>query len=235
MIKHIIPLLCIVTLGITSCLGTNNTAPDKGIDSENTTSENTLTVKGDNKSDRDSPEISTNADDKSSPYGRVLTPEEEEGNRLIKRRNENQRNAQAVAVKNTTSTWRYLNSSDEFPIFSMLLLKSQLSKYIHANYVTILAPVDKAFSKYPQYKQLTLPENKDMLDEFISYHIINTSLEYKQFSEGTTWEVHAGEVLELSNQGGVLFNGAHVRSGHIDTDKGSIIGMDDVVYKPELP
>ena len=59
-------------------------------------------------------------------------------------------------------------------------------------------------------------------------------MEYKIFSEGTDWQVHAGPTLELSREGGVYFGGAHVRSGSIETDRGIIIGMDDLIYFPKL-
>ncbi|MBM72121.1 MAG: hypothetical protein CL847_05005 [Crocinitomicaceae bacterium] len=177
---------------------------------------------------------SNNKDQAESPLGRELTEAEKRGMRLMKSRQDAQKRNLADKSKNKTSTYRYLASSDEYPIFSNLLKKSSISKHIHRYNVTVLAPVDNAFEAYPQYKDLLLPGNEAVLDEFISYHVVNESLEYKSFSDGTSWTVHAGPTLELSKQGGIYFGGAHVRSGCIETEKGAIIGMDDIIYFPEL-
>jgi uncharacterized surface protein with fasciclin (FAS1) repeats len=163
-----------------------------------------------------------------------LTEAEKQGMRFQKRRQKAAQEASAVQQKNMTSPYKYLTTSDEYPIFTSLMSRSILSKHIHSAGVTVLAPVDKAFDDYPDYKELLLPLNKEELDNFIAYHIIDTPLEYKEFSVGDSWRVHAGFILGLTKKGGINFNGAHVRSGSIDTDRGMIIGMDDLVYYPKI-
>ena len=163
-----------------------------------------------------------------------LTEKEKQGIRLQKRRQEATKRALSVQEKNMTSPYKYLTTTDEYPIFTSLMSRSNLSKHIHSAGVTVLAPVDKAFDDYPYYKELLLPLNKEELDNFIAYHIIDTPLEYKEFSVGDSWTVHAGHSLSLSTKGGVNFNGAHVRSGSVNTDHGMVIGMDDLVYYPKI-
>jgi uncharacterized surface protein with fasciclin (FAS1) repeats len=163
-----------------------------------------------------------------------LTEKEKQGMRLLKDRQDATNAALAVKEKNMTSPYKYLTTTDEYPIFTSLMSRSILSKHIHSAGVTVLAPVDKAFDDYPYYKELLLPINKEELDNFIAYHIIDTPLEYKEFSVGDSWTVHAGYSLSLTKKGGVNFNGAHVRSGSVDTDHGMIIGMDGLVFYPEL-
>jgi uncharacterized surface protein with fasciclin (FAS1) repeats len=163
-----------------------------------------------------------------------LTEKEKQGMRLLKRRQEATKEALSVKEKNMTSPYKYLTTTDEYPIFTSLMSRSILSKHIHSAGVTVLAPVDKAFDDYPYYKELLLPINKEELDNFIAYHIIDTPLEYKEFSVGDSWRVHAGLLLSLTKKGGINFNGAHVRSGSVDTDHGMIIGMDDLVFYPKL-
>ncbi len=192
---------------------------------------------------------SKNKDQAESPLSRELTEAEKRGMKRMKSRKDAQRRTVADKSKNKTSTYRYLASSDEYPIFSNLLKKSSISKHIHRYNVTVLAPVDIAFDAYPQYKDLLLPGNEAALDEFISYHVVNEALGYKAFSDGTSWTVHAGPTLEISkkelskkelskqeisNQDGIYFGGARVRSECIETEKGAIIGMDDIIYFPEL-
>lgn len=163
-----------------------------------------------------------------------LTEKEKQGMRLLKRRQKATQEALSVKEKNMTSPYKYLTTTDEYPIFTSLMSRSILSKHVHSAGVTVLAPVDKAFDDYPYYKELLLPINKEELDNFIAYHIIDTPLEYKEFSVGDSWTVHAGLSLSLTKKGGVNFNGAHVRSGSVDTDHGMIIGMDDLIFYPEL-
>jgi len=163
-----------------------------------------------------------------------LTKSEKQGMRFLKRRQEAAKDAASVQENNMTSPYKYLTTSDDYPIFTLLISKSNLSKYIHSAGITVLAPVDKAFDDYPNYKELFLPINKEELDNFIAYHIIDSPLSYKEFSVGDSWTVHAGVSLDLTQKGGINFNGAHVRSGSIDTDRGMIIGMDDFVFYPEL-
>jgi uncharacterized surface protein with fasciclin (FAS1) repeats len=163
-----------------------------------------------------------------------LTEAEKRGMRLLKRKQDEEKKSLQATEKNMSSAYKYLTTSDEYPIFTNLMAKSGLSKHIHSQNVTVLAPVDKAFDIYPIYKELLIPGNEEFLNEFISYHIIDISLEYKQFTDNTSWTVHTGESLELTNKGGIHFNGAHVRSGSINTAVGNIIGMDDLVFYPKF-
>ena len=169
-----------------------------------------------------------------SPIGRELTEAEKKGMRLMKRRQEAKERGISDKSKNKTSAYRYLTSSDEYPIFAKLVKKSSLSKHIHSGDVTLLAPIDKAFEVHPEYKALLKPGNESALDEFVSYHIIDIPLEYKAFSDGTDWTVHSGIKLELTKEGGIYFGDAHVRSGSIETERGTLIGMDDIIYFPSL-
>ena len=154
--------------------------------------------------------------------------------RLIKRRLEEKNNTAEVKEKNLNSVYKYLTTSDEYPIFTSLMRKSAISKHIHSQNVTVLAPVDRAFDIFPEYKYLLRPENEALLNEFISYHVIDIAYDYKEFTINTQLTVHAGESLELTNKNGIHFNGAHVRSGSINTNLGSIIGMDDLIFYPKL-
>ena len=163
-----------------------------------------------------------------------LTEKEKQGMRLLKRRQKATQEALSVKEKNMTSPYKYLTTSDDYPIFTSLMSRSGLSKHIHSAGITLLAPVDRAFDDYPYFKELLLPKNKEKLDNFIAYHIVNISVDYNQFTDDDSWTVYAGPTLSLTKQGGIQFNGANVRSGSVDTENGFIIGMDDLVYYPKL-
>ena len=183
--------------------------------------------------DTDTPSPST--DKKEIPEGlKNLSEAEKRGMRLIKRHLEEKNSTAQVKEKNLSSVYKYLTTSDEYPIFTSLMRKSAISKHIHSQNVTVLAPVDRAFDIFPEYKYLLRPENEALLNEFISYHVIDIAYDYKEFTINTQLTVHAGESLELTNKNGIHFNGAHVRSGSINTNLGSIIGMDDLIFYPKL-
>ena len=175
------------------------------------------------------------SEEKEIPDGlKNLSEAEKRGMYLLKSRQDENNNLSKVKEKNMSSAYRYLISSDEYPVFTKLMAKSGISKHIHSQNVTVLAPVDKAFEIFPEFKQLLLPENEELLNEFISYHVIDIAMEYKEFTDNTSYTVHTGENLKLTNQGGIYFNGAHVRSGSINTNVGTIIGMDDLVFYPKF-
>ena len=186
-----------------------------------------------NSKDADTPLPSS--DKKEIPEGlKNLTETEKRGMHLLKRRQEEKNSTAQVKEKNMSSVYKYLTTSDEYPIFTKLMRKSAISKHIHSQNVTVLAPVDRAFDIFPEYKSLLRPENEALLNAFISYHVIDIAYDYKEFTANTELTVHAGESFALTNKNGIHFNGAHVRSGSINTNLGSIIGMDDLIFYPKL-
>ena len=214
MIKHLTILLSLSVVALLSCNSSDS--------SDNTDQTQTTTA-------------AENSEDSGLPNGlKNLTEAEKRGMRLLKRRQEAKNNDARATENNMSSAYKYLITSDDYPIFTSLMSKSNLAKHIHNGDVTVLAPVDKAFDVLPNFKDLLRPGNEELLDEFISYHIIDISMEYKAFTDERSWRVHTGESFDLTNEGGINFNGAHVRSGSINTKMGSIIGMDDLVYYPKL-
>ncbi|MDG2363872.1 MAG: fasciclin domain-containing protein [Flavobacteriales bacterium] len=187
-------------------------------------------------SDSLAPTSAPSSTQKEKPRSREdLKEKEKQGIRLPKKPlHESAKKALSMKEKNMTSPYKYLTTSDEYPIFTYLMSRSNLTKHIHNAGVTVLAPVDKAFNDYPNYKELLLKINQEELDNFIAYHIIDTPLSDKAFSLGDSWRVHAGLILSITRGEGVNFNGAHVRSGSVNTDHGMIIGMDDLVYYPKI-
>jgi uncharacterized surface protein with fasciclin (FAS1) repeats len=166
--------------------------------------------------------------------GRELTKEETRAMERIENRNLKKNESRNKSKNNLISPYRYLISSEDYPIFTELVKSSNLSKHIHSAGVTVLAPKDEAFNAYPKYRKLLEQGNKTLLDEFISHHIINTIYEYKEFSEDGRYTVHAGKSYILDNRSGITFNGAHVRTDVVVTEAGTIIGFDDLVYFPEI-
>ena len=88
----------------------------------------------------------------------------------------------------------------------------------------------------PSSDKTEIPEGLKNLTEAQKrgMHLIKRRQEEKEFADNSHLTVHAGERFELTNKDGIHFNGAHVRSGSINTNLGSIIGMDDLIFYPKF-
>ena len=142
--------------------------------------------------------------------GRELTKEETRAMERIENRNLKKNESRNKSKNNLISPYRYLISSEDYPIFTELVKNSNLSKHIHSAGVTVLAPKDEAFNAHPNYRKLLEEGNKTLLMNSF-HHIINTIYEYKEFSEDGRYTAHAGKSYILDNSG-ITFNGAHVRT-----------------------
>ena len=137
-----------------------------------------------------------------------------------------------VTEENLLSPYRYVISTSRYSIFATLLKASTLSKSVHSQGVTLLAPTDEAFDDVPNWKMLLKKGGQAEIDEFIAHHVIPGSMTYDQFKSESGHVCLSGESMTIDTRGGITFNGAHVRSGHIMTQNGSVIGMDDIVHLP---
>ena len=82
------------------------------------------------------------------------------------------------------------------------------------------------------WKMLMRKGGQAEIDEFIAHHVIPGSMTYDQFKSEPGHVCLSGESMTVDTRGGITFNGAHVRSGHVMTQHGSVIGMDDIVHLP---
>ena len=137
-----------------------------------------------------------------------------------------------VTVENKLSPYRYVISTERFSIFGMLVKASSHSRVIHGSGVTLLCPTDEAFESFDNWKMMLRQGNQDDLDDFVAHHVLTTVMTYDDFKLKESHETLAGENLEVSTEGGIYANGAHVRSGYVPTEKGNVMGLDDVVFIP---
>jgi uncharacterized surface protein with fasciclin (FAS1) repeats len=153
---------------------------------------------------------------------------------LERRQSEQERlhNLAQVEVENTLSPYRYVTSTGRYSIFGSLVKASSHSRTIHGSGVTLLAPTDEAFGDFGAWKMMLRQGSQAELDEFVANHVLGSIMTYEEFKTKESHETLGGETFEVDNRGGISFNGAHVRSGHVATENGSVIGMDDVVFVP---
>lgn len=175
-------------------------------------------------SDGDQP-VDLNPSKKMSPAGRQSMDRQAEDAMRLREMNQ-------VEEENKLSPYRYVISTERYSIFGKLLNQSTHSKTVHSRGVTLLAPTDKAFEAFDNWKMMLGKGNQDMLDDFIAHHVVTPILSYESFKSADSHETIAGDSFDVIREGGIYFNGAHVRSGSIATENGIVIGMDDVVYIP---
>lgn len=138
----------------------------------------------------------------------------------------------AVQVENKVSPYRYVISTEMYSVFGELVKASSHSRTIHSAGVTLLCPTDKAFESFDNWKMMLRQGNQDVLDEFVAHHVVPKVMSYEAFKLQEEHPTLAGENLGVSTRGGVFFNDAHVRSGHVETLNGNVIGLDDVAFVP---
>ena len=138
-----------------------------------------------------------------------------------------------VQVENKISPYRYVISTERYSQFGQLVKASIHSRTIHTSGVTLLCPTNEAFGDWDKWKQLLKDGNRNEIDDFVSNHVILGTMTYDDFKAKEMHATLAGTTLNISTRGGITANGARVRSGHVFTENGSVIGLDEVAYVPE--
>ncbi|HAA32768.1 MAG TPA: hypothetical protein DCE56_39960 [Cyanobacteria bacterium UBA8553] len=101
---------------------------------------------------------------------------------------------------------------------------------------TLFAPTDKAFAALPPeaLEQLLKPENKDILVQLLSYHVVPGSVTSSQIKPGQV-ETLAGKpvTIKRGNDGTVSVNNAKVTQADIQASNGVIHAVDQVILPPD--
>ena len=162
---------------------------------------------------------------KMSPAGREnLERRTREANRL--------QELNQVDVENKISPYRYVTSTPRYDVFAQIIQASSHSRTIHSAGVTLLCPTNEAFEKLDNWKMLMRLGNQRDIDDFVANHIIPTIMTYDEFKSKDSHTTLAKTTIDIATRGGITANGAHVRSGHVSTENGYVIGLDEVVVVP---
>lgn len=101
---------------------------------------------------------------------------------------------------------------------------------------TVFAPTDEAFAALPPevLQQLLQPENRDVLVQLLSYHVVAGAVTSDQIESGEI-ETLAGEVVavQLNDDGTVTVNNATVTQANIPASNGIIHEVDQVILPPQ--
>ena len=98
---------------------------------------------------------------------------------------------------------------------------------------TVFAPTDEAFAALPAgvLDGLLLPENKALLAQILTYHVVSGKVMAADVTAGDVATVE-GQTIKLGTEGGVTVNGATVISADVAASNGVIHAIDQVILPP---
>jgi uncharacterized surface protein with fasciclin (FAS1) repeats len=98
---------------------------------------------------------------------------------------------------------------------------------------TVFAPTDDAFAALPEgvLDALLLPENKELLAQILTYHVVSGKVMAADVTDGDVATVE-GQTIALSTANGVTVNGANVVSADVPASNGVIHAIDAVILPP---
>ena len=100
---------------------------------------------------------------------------------------------------------------------------------------TVFAPTDEAFAALPDglVDALLLPENKDVLTQILTYHVVAGQVMAADVTDGDVATVE-GQTVALSTADGVTVNGANVIIADVPASNGVIHAIDAVILPPDV-
>ena len=98
---------------------------------------------------------------------------------------------------------------------------------------TVFAPTDAAFAALPAgvLDALLLPENKAVLVQILTYHVVPGKVMAADVTDGDVATVE-GQTIKLSTMDGVTVNGATVVAADVAASNGVIHAIDAVILPP---
>jgi uncharacterized surface protein with fasciclin (FAS1) repeats len=98
---------------------------------------------------------------------------------------------------------------------------------------TVFAPTDEAFAALPAgvLDALLLPENKALLAQILTYHVVSGMVMAADVTDSEVATVE-GQAVKLSTMGGVSVNGAKVVAADVMASNGVIHAIDAVILPP---
>ena len=100
---------------------------------------------------------------------------------------------------------------------------------------TVFAPTDEAFSQLPEgtLEYLLQPENQEVLQRVLSYHVLPTKVTSEEISGGSVDSLAGGLATAVTDRG-VVINNASVINPDIQASNGIIHGINRVLLPADL-
>jgi uncharacterized surface protein with fasciclin (FAS1) repeats len=99
---------------------------------------------------------------------------------------------------------------------------------------TVFAPTNEAFEALPEgtLDQLLLPENREVLTQVLTYHVVPEALPSTAITSGEVATVEGAPVTVTASPDGVTVNNATVIEPDIEASNGVIHAVDQVILPP---
>ncbi|MBF2051383.1 MAG: fasciclin domain-containing protein [Elainella sp. C42_A2020_010] len=130
-----------------------------------------------------------------------------------------------------------ISDNESFSILEEAIGEAGLeSTLAQAGPYTIFAPTDEAFRALPPetLEALRQPENRDKLQQILSYHVVPNSLTSADITPGEVETVAGAPVNIATDAGQVTVGGATVTEPDIQASNGVVHGIDQVLLPPDL-
>ena len=101
---------------------------------------------------------------------------------------------------------------------------------------TVFAPTDEAFAALPEgtLDKLLLPENKEVLTQILSYHVVSGNVPSSDVTTGAVPSLEGADLDITADAGSVTVNGAAVTQPDVMASNGVIHVIDQVLVPPTV-
>jgi uncharacterized surface protein with fasciclin (FAS1) repeats len=129
------------------------------------------------------------------------------------------------------------SSNEKFSTLTQAVEAAGLTAKLSANDsdYTVFAPTNEAFNQLADgaLEYLLQPENKEVLQRVLSYHVVPEEVESSEISGGEVATLDGGLTTEVTDQG-VTVNNASVITPDIDASNGVIHAVNRVLLPADL-
>jgi len=132
---------------------------------------------------------------------------------------------------------RLAESSPNFKTLTAALKAAGLTDTLQGqDKLTVFAPTDAAFAKLPPdaVKDLLKPENKEILLQLLTYHVVRGTVLSTDLKSGEVQSLEGGKIKVTVGSNGVMVNDANVVQADIKGSNGVIHAIDQVILPPDL-
>lgn len=130
-----------------------------------------------------------------------------------------------------------LSEEGSFSTLTQALTEAELTETLsQGGPYTIFAPTDEAFAALPEgtVEQLLLPENRQVLQEVLAYHVTSGAITSDQIATGDVTTLQ-GETVPVNAEGSeVTVGDAQVVNPDLEAGNGVVHAIDTVLLPPDI-
>lgn len=145
------------------------------------------------------------------------------------------RQSPLTGQSNTANILDVLQANTPFSTLTQAIQAAGLTDTLSKGTYTVFAPTDEAFQALPQgaSELLLKPENKDLLRQILSYHVVSGNLTSNKLKSGKLKTLGGDVTVRVTSQG-VTINDASVLQADIPAKNGVIHAVNRLILTPQL-